>query len=38
MTDTDNWVEKLGRRVSVAVIVCLGAMFFYGYLGRLLPG
>jgi hypothetical protein len=38
MTDADEWVEKLGRRVSVVVIVCLGALFFYGYLGRHILG
>jgi hypothetical protein len=38
MTDTDEWLEKLGRRVSAAVLVCLGALFFYGYLGRYILG
>ena len=38
MTDTDELFEKLGRRVSAAVLVCLGALFFYGYLGRYILG
>jgi len=38
MTDTDEWLEKLGRRVSAAVLICIGALFSYGYLGRNILG
>jgi hypothetical protein len=38
MTDTEESLEKLGRRVSAVVLVCLGVLFFYGYLGRYILG
>jgi hypothetical protein len=39
MNDTEEeWVDRIGRRVSVVFLVALGALFFYGYFGRVISG
>ena len=34
----EEWVDRVGRRVSTAFLVGLAAMFLYGYLGHYIFG
>ena len=33
-----DWADRFGKRVSVVVVVCLGALFAYGYLPTFIHG
>jgi hypothetical protein len=38
MNDSKEWADRIGRRVSLVFVVCLGAFFAYAYISHYISG